>query len=348
MGAGITSSSDGQFFRAGDRAAARSDVNLHYGSEPGAKFYSHLSDQYGYFSILPISPTESEAPYVLDGLFDHETRLDIAEHFTDTGGSSDHVFALFALLGKRFSPRLRDLKLKQFHTFDGPDAYPALRKHIGLTLRPELMREHWSEILHMAASMNDRVVAPSTMLKKLSASQKPSLLSKALSEVGRLERTLFMIEYYSDPGLRRRCQGGLNKGEAAHKLKRAVFFHESGEIRDRVIRQPGFSRLRPQSGRRRNRLLEHRLSGARRRSPQIEGTGDSRQSAETRFAADLGAHQSHRHLFLANRTGQPRCLQADQGRKAPILGGRLKRYRSIRPRVPASSKLGCYIALILS
>ena len=41
-GAGATSSSDGQFFRASDRAAGRSDVNLHYGSEPGTKFYSHL------------------------------------------------------------------------------------------------------------------------------------------------------------------------------------------------------------------------------------------------------------------------------------------------------------------
>ena len=80
-GAGATSSSDGQFFRASDHAAGRSDVNLHYGSEPGTKFYSHLSDQYGYFSILPISPSESEAPYVLDGLFDHESKLDIDEHY---------------------------------------------------------------------------------------------------------------------------------------------------------------------------------------------------------------------------------------------------------------------------
>ena len=37
-GAGATSSSDGQFFRASGRAAGRSDVNLHYGSEPGTKF----------------------------------------------------------------------------------------------------------------------------------------------------------------------------------------------------------------------------------------------------------------------------------------------------------------------
>jgi TnpA family transposase len=87
-------------------------VNLHYSSEPGTKFYSHLSDQYGYFSILPISPSESEAPYVLDGLFDHESKLDIDEHYTDTGGSSDHVFGLFALLGRRFAPRLPTSKIE--------------------------------------------------------------------------------------------------------------------------------------------------------------------------------------------------------------------------------------------
>ncbi len=233
MGAGITSSSDGQFFRAGDRAAGRSDVNLHYGSEPGTKFYSHLSDQYGYFSNLPISPSESEAPYVLDGLLNHETSLDISEHFAGTGGSTDHVFALFALLGKRFAPRLRNLKHKSLHTFNAPDAYPALSQHIGQNLNVDLIRQYWTDILHLAASMNSGVVAPSVILKKLSAAHKPGLLARALSEIGRLERTLFMIEYYSDPALRRRCQAGLNKGEAAHKLKRAVFFHESGEIRDR-------------------------------------------------------------------------------------------------------------------
>ncbi|QOF75709.1 Tn3 family transposase (plasmid) [Aminobacter sp. SR38] len=44
----------------------------------------------------------------------------------------------------------------------------------------------------------------------------------------------------SSPALRRRCQAGLNKGEAAHKLKRAVFFHERGEIRDRSFESQAF------------------------------------------------------------------------------------------------------------
>ncbi|WQP06817.1 Tn3 family transposase [Sinorhizobium meliloti] len=239
-GDGTTASSDGQFFRASDRAAKRSDINLHYGSEPGSKFYSALSDQYGYFSILPISPTESEAVYVLDGLFDHDTILEIEELFTDTGGASDHVFALFALIGKRFAPRLRNIKDRKFHAFEKADAYPALASHIGAPINTALILEHWDDLLHLAASITTRTVAPSTILKRLSASSKSSDLAKALRELGRIERTLFMIEWYSSPTLRRRCQAGLNKGEAAHKLKRAVFFHERGEIRDRSFNSQAF------------------------------------------------------------------------------------------------------------
>ena len=239
-GNGTTASSDGQFFRASDRAAKRGDVNLHYGSEPGSKFYSHLSDQYGYFSILPISPTESEAAYVLDGLFDQDTILDIQEHFTDTGGASDHVFGLFALIGKRFAPRLRNLKDRKFHTFEKSDAYPALSNHIGAPINATLILDHWNDLLHLAVSITTRSVVPSTILKKLSASPKESQLARALRELGRIERSLFMIEWYSSPVLRRRCQAGLNKGEAAHKLKRAVFFHERGEIRDRSFESQAF------------------------------------------------------------------------------------------------------------
>ena len=239
-GDGTTASSDGQFFRASDRAAKRSDVNLHYGSEPGTKFYSGLSDQYGYFSIVPISPTESEAAYVLDGLFDQDTVLDVQEHFTDTGGASDQIFGLFALIGKRFAPRLRNLKDRKFHTFEKGDAYPALSNHIGAPINTTLILEHWDDLLHLAASITTRSVVPSTILKKLSVSPRENQLGRALRELGRIERSLFMIEWYSSPALRRRCQAGLNKGEAAHKLKRAVFFHERGEIRDRSFESQAF------------------------------------------------------------------------------------------------------------
>ena len=58
-------------------------------------------------------------------------------------------------------------------------------------------------------------------------------LAKALREIGRIERTLFMLDWFRDPALRRRVQAGLNKGEARNALARAVFMHRLGEIRDR-------------------------------------------------------------------------------------------------------------------
>lgn len=239
-GNGSTSSSDGQFFRAAGRGAKRSDVNAHYSGDPGSKFYTWVSDQYGHFHILPMGATEDEAVYVLDGLYGHESKIDIDEHYVDTGGASEHVFGLFALAGKRIAPRLRDLRDRRLHCFEGADAHPAIKHHIGDRIDADVIREGWDEALRAGVSIVDRLVAPSALLKKLSALPKTNTLSRVLREIGRIERTLFMIEWYSDPQLRDRCRVGLNKGEAGNKLTRAVFFHERGEIRDGSFESQAF------------------------------------------------------------------------------------------------------------
>ena len=52
------------------------------------------------------------------------------------------------------------------------------------------------------------------MLKKLANYPKQKGLAKSLREIGRIERTLFMLDWFRDPALCRRVQAGLNKGEA--------------------------------------------------------------------------------------------------------------------------------------
>lgn len=127
-GDGTASSSDGQFFAAAGRAGKRSDINTHYSHGPGGKFYTWVSDQHGHYHILPIGVTESEAAYELDGIYGHASRLDIAEHYVDTGGPTDHVFALFAVLGRRLVPRLQDLK--DWSRYILADADPLLHQHV--------------------------------------------------------------------------------------------------------------------------------------------------------------------------------------------------------------------------
>ena len=232
-GAGTTSSSDGQHFPAGGQGEAVNVVNARHGPDPGVTFYTHISDQFGPFHTKVIAATAHEAPHVLDGLLQHESGLAIEEHYTDTGGFTDHVFACCALLGFRFAPRIRDLRDKRLYTFDAASVYPGLAALIAGRINERLIRSHWGDMMRVAASMATGRVVPSHILQKLQAYPRRNSLALALREVGRIERTLFTLDWLQDIGLRRRAQIGLNKGEARHALARALFFNRLGELRDR-------------------------------------------------------------------------------------------------------------------
>ena len=227
------------------KAALAAIVNAHYSGDPGSKFYAWISDQYGPFHILPMGATEDEAVHVLDGLYGHESHIDIDERCVDTGGASDHAFSLFALGGKRVAPRLRDLKDWRLHSFEGADTYPTIKHHIGDRIDAAAIREGWDEALRAGVSIVDRLVVPSTLLK-LAALPKTNTLSRALREIGRIGRTPFMTEWYSSPRLRDRRRAGLDKGEAGKADPGSL--PRARRNPRRLLREPGFSRFRPPKG----------------------------------------------------------------------------------------------------
>jgi TnpA family transposase len=149
-GDGTTSSSDGQQFHAGGRGAAIGDINARSGNEPGVAFYTHVSDRYGPFATRVIAATAGEAPYVLDGLLYQQTGLTIEEHYTDTGGASDHVFGLMPFFGYRFAPRLRDIKERRLHLLPGQEAGPLLAGMTGEPIALGHVAAHWDELLRFA------------------------------------------------------------------------------------------------------------------------------------------------------------------------------------------------------
>lgn len=77
-------------------------------------------------------------------------------------------------------------------------------------------------------------IKPSQLLRKLASYPRQNDLVVALREVGRVERTLFIIAWIPDTEMQRRAQIGLNKGEAHHALKNALGIGRQGEIRDRT------------------------------------------------------------------------------------------------------------------
>ena len=232
-GEGTTASSDGQRYRAGGRGEAAGQVNAKYGNDPGVTFYTHVSDQYAPFHTKVINATVRDATHVLDGLLYHESDLRIAEHYTDTAGFTDHVFALCHLLGFRFAPRIRDLADKRLYVPGKAAQWPALGALIGGSIQNKLIEQQFAEALRLAASIRQGTVTASLILRKLGAYPRQNSLALALREIGRIERTLFTLAWLQDPALRRRVTAGLNKGEARNALAKAVFFNRLGEVRDR-------------------------------------------------------------------------------------------------------------------
>ena len=233
-GEGLSASSDGQFFPTTRQGEAMNLINARYGYEPGLKAYTHVSDQYAPFATQVIPATVNEAPYILDGLLMNETGRRIREQYADTGGFADFVFAVTALLGYLFIPRIRDLPSNRLHVFSPKGVPTDLKGLIGDRIRENTIVTNWPDVLRSVATMASGMMPPSQLLRKFAAFPRQHDLAVALREIGRVERTLLIIDWLLDIDMQRRANIGLNKGEAHHALKSALRIGRQGEIRDRT------------------------------------------------------------------------------------------------------------------
>jgi len=232
-GDGTKSSSDGMRIKVAVQAAHADRNSRYFGTGRGVTIYNHVADIGLPFAQKVISTNDREALHVIDALENHETDLNIQEHYTDTAGFTDHVFALTALLGYKFAPRIRDLfKLKLFSIGQFND-FGKVNSLIKDRIDTKLINENWNEILRATASIRQGTTSASLLMRKLASYPKQNQIAKALAEMGKIERTIFILTWLQDPAMRRRTMIGLNKGENVHSLQRVLFFARRGEFWDR-------------------------------------------------------------------------------------------------------------------
>ncbi len=217
-----TSSSDGMHVQVGV-SSLHADANPHYGTGKGTTIYRFVSDQFSSFYTKVINTNARDAVHVIDGLLHHETDLHIEEHYTDTAGYTDQVFGLTNLLGFRFAPRLRDLADSKLYSFEKPDQYPEMEKLLRGRINTKIIQENYDDVLRLAHSIRKGTVSASLIMGKLGSYSRQNSLATTLREMGRIDKTLFILDYISSETLRRRIQRGLNKGEAMNALARAIF-----------------------------------------------------------------------------------------------------------------------------
>jgi TnpA family transposase len=230
-GTGSFSSSDAQRFPIRASSLLAAYYPRYYGYyEKAIGIYTHVSDQYSVFSTKVISCSPREALYVLDGLLENNTILQVQKHTTDTHGYTEIVFALCFLLGYDFMPRIRDLKDQQLYRIDKNADYGPFTPLLKKTADLALVEEQWEPMIRVALSLKQRTVPAHTVVQRLTNSFPSDRLSKAFTNLGRIIKTQYILRYLTDPQLRRIVQRQLNKGEYRHKLPRRVFFADQGEF----------------------------------------------------------------------------------------------------------------------
>ena len=81
------------------------------------------------------------------------------------------------------------------------------------------------------ASLAQQDVTQATIVRKLSSYARQNQTKKALWELDSLCRTLYILDFIDDVGLRQSVQKALNRGEAYHRFRRAIAYVNSGKFR---------------------------------------------------------------------------------------------------------------------
>jgi TnpA family transposase len=230
-GGGEVASADGMRLVVPVRTIHAGANSAFFGLLKGLTWYNFISDQYTGFHAIAIPGTLRDSIFVLEGLLEQQTDLNPTEIMTDTAGASDIIFGLFWLLGYQFSPRLADAGESVFYRIDKSADYGILNELATSKINIDRIEQHWDDMMRIAGSLKLGTVRASELIRSLLKSDKPSNLAKAIIDAGRINKTLYLLNYINDEDYRRRILTQLNRGEERHSVARTIFYGRRGEMR---------------------------------------------------------------------------------------------------------------------
>lgn len=211
-GSGRTAIADGTHVKLRENNLIGSQ-HIRYGGYGGIA-YHHIADTYIALFTSFISCGVWEAVYILDGLMKNSSAIQPDTLHADTQGQSEPVFGLCRLLGIKLMPRMRGLSDTVFYRPGKSIRYQHVDALFGAAIDWELIATHAHDMIQVVLSIQAGVVMPSMLLRKLGTYNRRSRLYRAFRELGRVERTLFLLRFISNGEVRRTIRAETTKIEA--------------------------------------------------------------------------------------------------------------------------------------
>lgn len=230
-GTGDSSSVDGTYWNMYTNNLL-AEHHIRYGQYGGIGYY-HVSDQYIALFSNFIPCGVYEATYIFDGVIDNESDIQPKTIHGDTGAQSEVVFAFAYLLAIKLMPRIRNFKHLKYYrpittsgfTFNHIDSLFTNDK-----IDWDLIEAHYHDMLRVVMSIQNGKIKASMILRKLSTQSRKNKIYQAFRELGRVIRTIFLLNYINEIDLRRVIQAATCKSEEFNNFIDWVSFGHDGII----------------------------------------------------------------------------------------------------------------------
>lgn len=147
------------------------------------------------------------------------------------------------MLGFELLPRIRNWHDLTFYR-PGPGAR---YEHIDSLFGQEvidwaLIEKHWPDLLRAGISIREGRISSVTLLRRLGNHSRRNRLYQALRELGRVIRTVTLLRYLSEPGLRDQIAAVTNRTEQFHNFAQYLIIggrligHNDPDYQERVVK----------------------------------------------------------------------------------------------------------------
>ncbi|MGO9955276.1 MAG: Tn3 family transposase [Solirubrobacteraceae bacterium] len=254
------------------------------------------ADHYVGIHTIVVPGTPRDGLYLLDGLLDPQTSVRPQQIMTDTAGYSDIMFGCYRILDFQLSPRMADSGGARFWKLDPLADYGRLNAIATNVIDRGVIELCYDDILRVGGSLLQRQTTGSELMRALrSHTRHLATLGRALAAVGRVPKTIHLLDYCNDPIYRRAILGQINRGEGRHELARRVCHGNKGELAQPY--QRGQEEQIGALGLVVNCIVLYNTIYTQRALDQLTAAGYEIQREDIRRLSPLG----HEHITLTGR-----------------------------------------------